>query len=272
MQKKLNKLELILYKKYTVLLISYWARNMKSAFNASCTNCGLQKICFPTGLQKNDVDLLDDIVDRKAPIKKNHHLFETGQKFTSIFAIRAGAIKLYSYSDLGDEIIHGFFLPGDVVGFDGLLDKAYKYNAMALDSTSVCDLPYNQLSDLAIKIPNLNNQIMTVMSKKMEDGRLHSELLIKRNADQRVAHFIWNMAERHQHRGYAHDEFRLPILHRDVALYLGLTPETVSRILAKLNADNILSWKKKEVIIFNEDELKRVAGIAGCDDCSQEMA
>jgi len=245
--------------------------NMKSAFNASCLNCGLQKICFPTGLQKLDIDLLDDIVERKSPFKKNHHLFETGQKFDSIYAIRAGAVKLYTYSDAGEEIVHGFYLPGDVVGFDGLVNGTYMYNAVALDTTSVCNLPYEQLADLALKIPNLNHQIMTVMSKKMQDGRLHSELLIKRNADQRVAHFIWNMAERNQNRGYAHDEFRLPILHRDVALYLGLTPETVSRILAKLNSDNVLSWKKKEVVIYNEDELKRIAGIHGCEQCSREF-
>jgi len=245
---------------------------VKSAFNASCLNCGLQKICFPTGLVRSDIDRLDDIVERKSPLKKNQHLYEAGDKFTSIFAIRAGAVKLYAYSDSGEEIIHGFYLPGDVVGFDGLIDSAYAYNAIALDSTSVCNLPYDELSDLSLKIPNLNQQIMTVMSKKMQDGRLHSELLIKRNADQRVAHFIWNMAERYKSRGYAYDEFRLSILHRDVALYLGLTPETVSRILAKFNADNVVSWKKKEVTIFNEQELKHIAGVSGCDVCTEEMA
>lgn len=245
--------------------------NMKSAFNASCLNCGLQKICFPTGLQKTDIDLLDGIVERKSPYKKNQHLFQAGEKFNSIYAIRAGALKLYSYSDTGEEIVHGFSLPGEVVGFDGLLDGEYQFNAVALDTTSVCNLPYDDLSDLAMQIPNLNKQIMTVMGTKMKEGRLHTELLIKRNADQRVAQFIWNMAERHQQRGYAHDQFRLPILHRDVALYLGLTPETVSRILAKFNSDEILSWKKKEVVIFNQEELKKVAGISVNDETNIEF-
>jgi len=242
---------------------------IKSAFNASCLNCGLQKICFPTGLQKSDVDRLDSIVERKSPLKKNQLVYEAGQKFHSIFAIRAGVIKLFSYSDSGEEIVHGFYLPGDVVGFDGLIDKHYLYNAMALDSTSVCTLPYEELNDLSMKIPNLNQQIMTVMSKKMQDGRLHSELLIKRNADQRVAQFIWNMADRYKTRGYVYDEFRLSILHRDVALYLGLTPETVSRILAKFNSERIVSWKKKEVIIYDESALKKVAGINSCAECKE---
>lgn len=242
----------------------------KSPFSTSCLNCGLQKICFPTGLQKSDIDRLDDIVERKSPLKKNQHLYEAGQKFSAIYAIRAGVLKLYSYSDSGEEIVHGFYLPGDVVGFDGIVDQHYLYNAMALDTTSVCNLPYDQLTDLSMKIPNLNHQIMTVMSKKMQDGRLHSELLIKKNADQRVAQFIWNMAERYKSRGYAYDEFRLSILHRDVALYLGLTPETVSRILAKFNAEKVVSWKKKEVNIYNELRLKEIAGLSpDCQICKE---
>ena len=245
--------------------------NFKTVFNTSCQSCGLQKICLPIGLHRQDVDLLDEIVERKQPYKKNQHLYKAGQKFFSIFAIRAGAVKLYSYSNSGEEIIHGFHLPGEVIGFDGLADNMYEYNAVALDTTSVCNMPYEQLADLALKVPNLNHQIMTVMSKKMHDGRLHSELLIKKNADQRVAQFIWNMAEGYQNRGYAHNEFRLPILHRDVALYLGLTPETVSRILAKFNSDEIVSWKKKEVAIHDEIKLKQVAGLSEGELNNQEF-
>jgi len=245
---------------------------VKSAFDASCANCGLQKICVPTGLLKSDIAQLDEIVSRKPPYKKSQHLYQVGHKFNSIYAIRAGAVKLYTYSDSGDEIVHGFCLAGDVVGFDGLVNEHYTFNAVALDTTSVCLMPYEDLSDLAHRIPNLNHQIMATMSKKMFDDRLHSELLIKRNADQRVAHFIWNMAQRFQQRGYAHDEFRLPILHRDVALYLGLTPETVSRILAKLNADGVVCWKKKQVQIFDEAKLKEIAGLSDVEQFNKELA
>jgi len=242
---------------------------MKPAFNASCLNCGLQKICFPSGLHKVDINRLDEIVERKSPFEKNQHLYKEGDKFISVYAVRAGVIKLYSYSDKGDEVVHGFYLPGDVIGFDGLVQNEYLYNAVALDSTSVCNLSYDELSDLSLKIPNLNQQMMSVMSKEMQDGRMHSELLIKRNADQRVAQFICNMSERYKNCGYAYDEFRLNILHRDVALYLGLTPETVSRILAKFNTDRIVSWKKKEVVIFNEEKLKEAAGLNNCEACKE---
>jgi len=185
---------------------------IKSAFNASCRNCGLQKVCFPTGLVKSDIDRLDQIVERKAPLKKGQFLFQAGDDFTSLFAIRAGVIKLYSFSDAGDEVIHGFYLPGDVLGVDALASKQHNMSAIAMDSVSVCALPFDQLTDLSLQIPSLNQQIMMVMSKEVNEGRSHSEMLIKRNADQRVAQFIWSMVERYRMRGYVYDEFRLSIL------------------------------------------------------------
>lgn len=241
---------------------------IKTAFNASCQNCGLQKICFPTGLTQNEMNQLDDIVNRKAPLQKNQMLFSAGDKFVSLYAIRAGGIKVYSFSDGGEEIIHGFYLPGDVIGIDALASRVHMFNAMALDVTSVCAVPFNELNDLSAKIPHLTQQVLNIMSKEVVEGRLHSELLTKKNADQRIAQFIWSMAERFKSRGYHYLEFRLSVLHRDVATYLGLTPETVSRILAKLHQEKVVTWKKKEVHIHDENALRSLAGNHFCDSHS----
>lgn len=245
----------------------------KSAFNVSCKNCGLQKICFPTGLQKEDIERLDNIVDRRAPLKKGQHLFEANDHFNALYAIRAGVVKLYSFTDTGEEIVHGFYLPGDVLGIDALGSRRHQYNAIALDTTSVCSLPFEKFSNLVEKVPQLNRQMMNAISKEVLDGRMHSELLVRRNADQRVAQFIWNMSERYRSRGYASSEFRLSILHRDVAVYLGLTPETVSRILAKFHADDVATWKKKEVVIHDMNKLLHIAGIhSSCESCNKATA
>ena len=214
------------------------------------------------------MDRLDDIVQRRAPLQKSQMLFSTGDLFTSLYAIRAGVVKVFSFSDSGEEIIHGFYLPGDVVGIDALCSKKHLFNAMALDATSICTLPFDDLSDLSLKIPQLNSQVLSIMSKEVVEGRLHSELLTKKNADQRIAQFVWSMAERYKERGYHYLEFRLSILHRDVAIYLGLTPETVSRILAKLHNDRIVTWKKKEVSIHNEKRLRTLAGVTDVDAVS----
>lgn len=234
---------------------------MKTGFSASCLNCGLQKICFPTGLDREEMNQLDDIVQRKAPLQKNQVLFSSGDAFSSLYAVRAGVIKVFSFSDNGDEIIHGFYLPGDVVGIDALSSKKHLFNATALDATSICTLPFDELSALSLKIPHLNIQVLNIMSKEVVEGRLYSQLLTKKNASQRIAQFIWSMADRYRCRGYHYLEFRLSILHRDVAIYLGLTPETVSRILAKLHSEKVVTWKKKEVTIHDETALKKLAGL-----------
>jgi CRP/FNR family transcriptional regulator len=238
---------------------------VKTAFHASCSNCGLQKLCFPTGLTQSEIVELDHIVQRKTPLQKNQALYSAGDAFNCLYAIRAGAVKVYSFSDQGEEMIHGFYLPGDVVGLDALAGRVHTFNAVALDVTSVCALPFSELSKLSVSIPHLSQQVLTIMSKEVVDGRLHSEMLTKKSADQRVAQFIWSMAERYRSRGYHHLQFRLSILHRDVATYLALTPETVSRILAKFHQENILTWKKKEVQIHNENALKSLLSSHYCD-------
>jgi CRP/FNR family transcriptional regulator len=235
---------------------------LKTVFNASCLNCGLQKICFPTGLMRNDVTRLDSIVERKAPLRKGDHLFRAGQLFNAFYAIRAGVVKVYALSEVGEEQILGFYLPGDVLGLDALNFSTHQYHAVALDTTSVCAIPFSQLETLSLQIPALNHQMFRLMSKGVNDGRVHSEILSKRNADQRVALFIWSIAQRFMNRGYAYTEFRFGVLHRDVALFLGLTPETVSRILAKLAQEDIVQWKRKEVKILDVAQLVALAGVS----------
>ncbi|WP_029935454.1 fumarate/nitrate reduction transcriptional regulator Fnr [Thiomicrospira pelophila] len=233
---------------------------LKNAFNIGCPNCGLQKICFPTGLMRADITRLDSIVERKSPLHKGDHLYRFGESFDSVFAIKAGVVKVYNLTNQGDEQILGFYLPGDVIGLDALSTKHYQCNAVALDTTSVCAIPFDQLETLSMQIPALNHQLFCLMSKGVNDGRVHSEILSKRNADQRVAHFIWNLSHRFMNRGYLHTEFRFNVLQRDVAMYLGLTPETVSRILARLAKDKVVHWKRKEVKIFDLERLRELAG------------
>ncbi|HEY9018253.1 fumarate/nitrate reduction transcriptional regulator Fnr [Thiomicrospira sp.] len=233
---------------------------LKNAFNIGCPNCGLQKICFPTGLMRADITRLDSIVERKAPLHKGDHLYRFGENFDSVFAIKAGVVKVYTLTNQGEEQILGFYLPGDVIGLDALSTKHYQCNAVALDTTSVCAIPFDQLEILSMQIPALNHQLFCLMSKGVNDGRVHSEILSKRNADQRVAHFIWNLSQRFLSRGYLHTEFRFNVLQRDVAMYLGLTPETVSRILARLAKDKVVNWKRKEIKIFDLEGLRDMAG------------
>ncbi|UQB41696.1 helix-turn-helix domain-containing protein [Thiomicrospira microaerophila] len=232
---------------------------LRPAYSSGCTSCGLQKICFPTGLVRSDMLRLDSIVERTPRLTKGQHLYKAGQKFDNLYAIKAGGVKVYNITQQCEEQVIGFYLPGDVIGMDGVQDLFYQCNAVALENTSVCTLPFDQLERLALQIPALNHQLLCLMSRGINDTRIHSEILSKRNADQRVAYFVWYLSQRFLNRGYKHTEFRFGVLHREVAQFLGLTPETFSRILAKLAEQNIVQWKRKDIEILDMASLASLA-------------
>lgn len=227
--------------------------------NASCSQCALQKICFPKGLYRADIQLLEEIVDRKPSLAKGEMLFRAGDPFSAVFAVKAGLIKVYTESEADGEVIHGFYLPGDVVGVDALAHNRYLFNAIALDVSNVCSIDLTQMHSLTSKVPNLNMHLLNIMSNEIVEGRLHSELLSKKSAEQRVANFLWSMVVRFRDRGYHYKEFRLNILHKEMASYLNLTPETVSRVLTKLSKQGVMTWKKKEVEVFDMELLQSLA-------------
>ena len=229
-------------------------------YSPNCASCGLKNICFANGLSDTDVSLLDKLVDRNPSIYKGEYLYKRGDRLNSFFAIKAGSIKVYSLDEEKNEVIHGFYLPGDVLGLDALAFENHPFNAVALDVTNVCEIPYNQLTELTKRVPSLNAQLLNLMSQEIVNSRRHSSLLTHKTAEQKVAFFIHSMSLKYKARGYLHTQFRLNVLHKDVANYLNLTPETVSRILTKFSKNGVVRWAKREVSIFDEQSLKKLAG------------
>lgn len=229
-------------------------------FNASCTECGLRKLCFPLGLDKADVLRLDAIVKRKNPLHKGESLFNVGQDFRAVYAVRAGGFKVSTTNPSGEDQIIGFYLPGDILGADALAAGKYVSNAVAFDTSTVCEVPFHDLERLSLQVPSLNHQLLSMMSKELVDERMHAELLARKSADERIALFVLWLSRRQERRGFSPLAFRLALLHRDVALYLGLTPETVSRVLARLADDQILLWRNKQVEILQPHALSVLAG------------
>lgn len=219
-----------------------------------------------------DIDQLDQIVNHKPKLEKGEQLYRAGEKFTSVYAIRSGLVKVVSIQGSGDEIIHGFYLPGDVVGFDGIAQAQYAMTAIAVSHTSLCEIPYSELSHLAEKVPKLNTHLYEIMSRKINDSYYQAQLLAIKSAEERLAGFLWHMMERFRVRGYIYTEFDLPILHREVANYLGLTPETVSRLLTKMHKSGVLTWKKKHISIHDIPALEILAGFNKEGSCSQACA
>jgi CRP/FNR family transcriptional regulator len=207
-----------------------------------------------------DMDALDDIVKRGRPLKKGETLFRQGDSFASVFAVRSGALRTFSVTDNGEEQITGFHLPSELVGLSGMDTEAYPVTAQALETTSVCEIPFDRLDELSVLLPQLRRQLMRIMSREIRDDQQMMLLLSKKTADERIATFLINLSARFSARGFSANQFRLPMSRNEIGNYLGLAVETVSRVFTRFQQNGLLEAEGKEVRILDPIGLCALAG------------
>jgi CRP/FNR family transcriptional regulator len=222
-------------------------------------------ICVPQSLTPEEIDLVDSKVQRGRAVQRNKHVFEDGQKFTSLYAVRSGAIKAYSVDQNGEEQVIGFYLPGELFGLDAIHNDAYVSSAKALETSAVCELPYTQVTELSAKIHNLQAHMYKTFSKEINTDQQFHRLLSKKTAEERISTFLQNLSERYQRRKLSPTSFRLPMSRTDIGNYLGLAVETVSRVFTRLQQNGILKVDGKELQILDLGKLCDIAHSEGCE-------
>jgi len=222
----------------------------------SCENCNLHELCLPHGLDGEDLEKLDRIVTRTQPLHKGDVLFHTGDKFSNLYAVRTGCIKLTASSDEGDEQILGFYLPGEIIGLDGIEKGIHACTAVALDTSSLCAISFRNLSDVCRQLPALNEQMFRLMGRELSHDNQLLLTVTKKNADGRIATFLLSLSTRFSRLGYSATEFRLAMSRSEIGNYLGLTFETVSRSLNKFQKQGLISINHKYIHILDSVGLK----------------
>ncbi|WP_298440121.1 FNR family transcription factor [uncultured Ferrimonas sp.] len=240
---------------------SHGERKLGLGNEIHCHNCSMKTLCIPFSLSLTDLDKLDDIIERKRPIHKGDLLFQSGEPLKSLYAIRSGSIKSYTITESGEEQITAFHLAGDVVGFDGIHQSKHQSFAQALETAMVCEIPYDHLDALSAQSPALRQQMMRLMSNEIVSDQEMILLLSKKNAEQRLAAFLTNLASRFGSRGFSSREYRLTMTRGDIGNYLGLTVETISRLLGRFQKANLIEVKGKYINIHNVDALTEIAGV-----------
>ncbi|PZW44684.1 fumarate/nitrate reduction transcriptional regulator Fnr [Pseudomonas sp. URMO17WK12:I2] len=233
---------------------------LRTTHQAHCKDCSLASLCLPLSLDLKDMDALDEIVKRGRPLKKGEFLFHQGDTFNSVFAVRSGALKTFSLSDAGEEQITGFHLPSELVGLSGMDTELYPVSAQALETTSVCEIPFERLDELSVSLPQLRRQLMRVMSREIRDDQQMMLLLSKKTADERIATFLVNLSARFSARGFSANQFRLSMSRNEIGNHLGLAVETVSRVFTRFQQSKLLEAEGKEVHILDPIELCALAG------------
>lgn len=226
-----------------------------------CEDCGLYGICLVAGLDNPQSELLDHIVSRREPVLKDTILFKAGEPFTSVFAIKSGAFKIYTLDDDGKERVAGFYMPGELLGLEAIKPGRYKYYARSLDNSSVCRLGFDELHRLGELIPEFQMQLIEAMSYEIHEAQHLAMLTGRQVAEERLTAFLLNLSQRYQAHGLPGDAFRLSMSRQDIASYLGLAMETVSRVFTRLQDDELLMVSGKNVKLLDIPRLKElVAG------------
>jgi len=221
----------------------------------------MSDLCIPFTLDNNEMDQLDNIIERKKPIQKGQVICNAGDKLNSIFAIRSGSFKSYSLCSDGNEQVISFNLAGDIIGFDSISRGTHQSFAVALETSMVCEIPYETVEELSGTMPRLRQQIMRLMSDEiLSDKNMHM-LLSQRNAEEKLATFISLLSARYGVRGFSSKEFRLTMTRSDIGNYLGLTVETISRLFGRFKRDNIIAVTGKYVTIVDKEALDAI-GVA----------
>ncbi len=226
-----------------------------------CQNCSISELCLPFSLNEQELTTLDEIIDRKRPIHKGDKIFHDGQELHALFAIRSGTFKTFTVNEQGEEQITGFHLAGDLLGFDAIANNAHPSFAQALETSMVCEIPYCSLDHLSNSMPKLKKQVLRLMSNEIRTDQEMLTLLNRKNAEQRVATFLVSLSDRYHARGLSSKEFRLTMTRSDIGNYIGLTVETISRLLNRFHKNGMIKVDGKLISILALDRLTETAAL-----------
>jgi CRP/FNR family transcriptional regulator, anaerobic regulatory protein len=224
-----------------------------------CAQCSLQQLCLPAGIAAGELVRLDEIVRRRRPMERGERLFRFGDSLSAVYVARDGAFKTVSLSESGDEQVIGFHLPGELIGLDALGTGLHRSEAVALTPANVCEVPFDELANVAAQLPSLQHQLMRVIGQSVGRDHDHMEMLVKRQASERIALFLHGLGERLLHIGQSATDFKLPMSREDIGSFLGLALETVSRGFTRLQDDGVISVLGRRVEVLDSEELNRMA-------------
>ncbi len=230
----------------------------RSAIN--CQDCGFSQLCLPFSLSEQEMTRLDEIIQRKRPLHKGDMLFESGNALKSLYAVRTGSFKTFTLTEQGEQQITGFHLPGDVLGFDAINTEHHTSFAEALETGMICEIPYPNLETLLGQLPKLRQQMIRLMSQDIQADQKMMLLLNRKTAEQKLATFLIHLAARYGNRGFSNKTFRLTMTRSDIGNYLGLTVETISRLLSKMHKDDIIVVDGKLITLCDPVALNALSG------------
>jgi len=211
-------------------------------------------------MNADEIERLDKLVGQRRQVHRQEHLYRAGDPFEAIYAIRLGWFKTAVLHEDGREQITGFQMTGEILGLDGISTEAHSCDAIALEDSEVCIIPYGHLEELSRELAGLQHQFHKVMSREIVRDHGVMMLLGSMRAEERLAAFLLNLSQRFDMRGFSANEFHLRMTRNEIGSYLGLKLETVSRALSRFQEDGLITVQQKHIRIDDIPGLRRLIG------------
>lgn len=234
------------------------------AMKVACSSCSLRELCLPVGLSEEDIERVDELVGTRRTLKRGEVLFHAGDRFESLFAVRTGFFKTRISSEDGRDQVTGFQMAGELLGLDGISEDRHSCDAVALEDSQVCLIPYGRLEELTHEVTDLQRQFHRVMSREIVRDHGVMLLLGGMRAEARLAAFVLNLTQRLQARGFSATSLVLRMTREEIGSYLGLKLETVSRAFSRFQEDGLLEVKQRDIRVLDEPGLRRLLNDTPC--------
>ncbi|BCO27400.1 fumarate and nitrate reduction regulatory protein [Rhodoferax lithotrophicus] len=224
----------------------------------ACSDCNMRELCMPVGLTDDELDRIDGIIGSRRKIKRGERVFHNGDRFTNLYAIRTGFFKTCITSEDGRDQVTGFQMAGEIIGLDGIVHDQHTCDAVALEDGEICAMPFAQIENLSREVNALQHHVHKIMSREIV--REHGVMLLlgSMRAEERLAAFLLNLAQRLHARGFSQSELVLRMTREEIGSFLGLKLETISRTFSKFVDDGIVEVKQRHVHILNTDALQDI--------------
>ncbi|WP_010628300.1 helix-turn-helix domain-containing protein [Halomonas sp. KM-1] len=227
-----------------------------------CLSCYLNALCIAEELLPEETLLLSEMVVPPIRLEKRQVLYRQEAPFTSLYVVRTGCLKQETVVE-SEQLLTAIWLPGSIIGCDSIGLERYPSTVSALDTATLCELPFERLEAVMQRLPKLRRRLQRTISRSMQQERMSLHRLLSRTAEARMASFLLAVSDCFHRRGYSPTHFRLPVSRNDIGSYLGLTQETVGRTLATYQAQRLLRVTGRDYQLLDLARLERLASSTG---------
>jgi len=226
-----------------------------AAPGARCSQCGMHAFCS-TAARAGGAGV--ELIAAKVRVRKGDDVVRAGAPFAALYAVRAGTCKSVLVTPDGQEQIVDCHIAGDIVGADGLAGGTHESTITALEDGEVCALPFDQLETLARANREFQRNLHALLAREIRREQRALLMLGTMRAEQRLAAFLLDLADRYAARGYSASEIVLRMTRDEIGQHLGMKLETVSRLFSRFDQEGLIRVHGRDVKLIDRGALKQL--------------